>query len=115
MRYKHQYQADNIIRVADGAVIPNNPTLSAYAEYLEWAATNETLAATPPPQPTAEQIQNASDIAFAKTYAKLNTLSGMTPQALQTYITNNVVASPSMQDALYTLALAVGILWRDKK
>lgn len=71
------------------------------------------LAEFVPPSP--EQIKNAADIAFAKAYVKLNTLSNMTPQQLQTYITNNVTNVAQIQDALYTLALAVGILWRDKK
>lgn len=45
MTYKHQINTDSVIRISDGAVIPNNPTLSAWAEYAEWALTNETLPA----------------------------------------------------------------------
>ena len=112
MSYKRQYQTDNIIRLADGAVIPNNPTLSAYAEYLEWAATNETLAATPPPPPSAEELQNAADIQAAKVYAKLNALKGMSPAQVQAWVAANVTNLAQAQDAIATLGIAVSILAR---
>jgi hypothetical protein len=60
------------------------------------------------PAPTQDEI----DAAAAKSYAKLNALSNMTPAQIQTWVTNNVLTLADATDAIKTLAIAVSILAR---
>ena len=47
---------ETIIRIADGASIPNDPANSDYAEYLEWVADGNTAtAADAIPDPTYQE------------------------------------------------------------
>ena len=48
--------SDSIIRIADGASIPNDPANTDYAEYLEWVeAGNTATAADAIPDPTYQE------------------------------------------------------------
>lgn len=62
-----------------------------------------------PPAPTQDEIDRAA----AHAYAKLNALKGMTPAQVQTWVSNNVTNLAQAQDAIATLAIAVGILARN--
>ena len=56
--------------------------------------------------------QDEIDRADARSYAKLNALKNMTPAQVQTWVAANVTNLAQAQDAIATLAIAVGILAR---
>jgi hypothetical protein len=62
-----------------------------------------------PPAPSQEQI----DATAARNYGKLAALSAMTPAQVQAWVVANVTNFAQAQDAIATLAVAVGILARD--
>lgn len=61
-----------------------------------------------PPAPTPDE----ADRAAARAYAKLTALRNMTPAQVQTWVAANVTNIAQAQDAIATLAIAVGILAR---
>lgn len=61
-----------------------------------------------PPAPTPDE----ADRAAARAYAKLTALKGMTPAQVQAWVAANVTNLAQAQDAIATLAIAVGILAR---
>lgn len=61
-----------------------------------------------PPAPTPDE----ADRAAARAYAKLAALKTMTPAQVQTWVSANVTNLAQAQDAIATLAIAVGILSR---
>lgn len=63
----------------------------------------------------AKLAQNIADIAEARIYTKLTNLSEMTPTQVRNWVAANVTNLAQAQDAIATLAIAVGILWRDKQ
>jgi hypothetical protein len=70
--------ADTIIRLTDGATIPNDPGNRDYRDYLDWLEagnTPEPAPAPPPPPPvlTTEQKLNAAGL----TVAELKELFGL--------------------------------------
>ena len=65
----------------------------------------------------ADYISNAPsqddlDRAAARAYVKLNALKNMTPAQVQAWVAANVTNLAQAQDAIATLAIAVGILAR---
>ena len=77
---------------------------------LSSALPNGTLIAAEdaPPPPS----QNELDAAAARQYAKLVALKSMTPAQIQAWVSANVTNLAQAQDAIATLAIAVGILAR---
>ena len=61
-----------------------------------------------PPAPTPDEVDRAA----ARAYAKLAALKTMTPAQVQTWVSANVTNLAQAQDAIATLAIAVGILSR---
>ena len=61
-----------------------------------------------PPALTQDQI----DAAAARSYAKLTALRAMTPAQVQAWVAANVTNFAQAQDAIATLAVAVGVLAR---
>ena len=61
-----------------------------------------------PPNPTPDEVDRAA----ARAYAKLTALKGMTPVQVQAWVAANVTNLAQAQDAIATLAIAVGILAR---
>jgi hypothetical protein len=57
-------------------------------------------------------MTTASYRAAARAYAKLAALKTMTPAQVQTWVSANVTNLAQAQDAIATLAIAVGILAR---
>ena len=55
---------------------------------------------------------DAADATAAKAYAKLNALKAMTPAQISAWVDANVTNLATAQDAIKTLAIAVGILTR---
>lgn len=98
-----------VLRIADGARIPRDPSNLDYVAFLTWQAQGNTpQAADPPPPPTQDML----DVQAANTYAKLVALRNMTPAQVMTYIDANVNNLAEARDALKTLAIAVSILAR---
>jgi hypothetical protein len=95
----------DIQRLSDLSIIP--PDNHAY---LAWVA--EGNSPTPVDPPSAAEVQTAADIASAKAHVKLNALKAMTPAQIQSWVTTNVTNLAQVQDAISTLAVAVGILAR---
>ena len=62
----------------------------------------------PPATPSQDELDNAT----AHQYAKLITLSQMTPSQIQTWVTANVTNLTQAVDALTTVAIAVSVLFR---
>jgi hypothetical protein len=108
MAYKLTSRA-TIIRLADGAEIPESPLNCAWQQYLAWcAAGNTPEPADPPPPPSQDEI----DAAAAREYAKLAALRGMTPAQVIAWVNDNVTTLGQAQDAIATLAVAVSVLAR---
>lgn len=61
-----------------------------------------------PPVPTQDDVDRAA----ARAYAKLAALRTMTPAQVQSWVSANVTNLAQAQDAIATLAIAVGILSR---
>ena len=58
--YKLNHNSTQITRLADGASIPNDPSNSDYAAYLEWVEEGNTPeAADVPPDPTYKELRAA--------------------------------------------------------
>jgi hypothetical protein len=108
MAYKLRLVA-GVIRLADGACIPQEPRNADWQRYLAWIeAGNTPEAADPAPGPTKDEL----DAAAAKAYAKLAALMGMTPAQVQAWVSANVTNLAQAQDAIATLAIAVSVLAR---
>jgi acyl-CoA reductase-like NAD-dependent aldehyde dehydrogenase len=60
------------------------------------------------PAPTADEVDRAA----ARAHVKLTALKAMTPAQIQTWVAANVTTLAQAQDAIATLAIAVGILSR---
>lgn len=65
-----------------------------------------------PDSATLERQKYKIDAAAAKAYDKLTALKTMTPAQIQTWVAANVTNLAQAQDAIATLAIAVGILAR---
>jgi acyl-CoA reductase-like NAD-dependent aldehyde dehydrogenase len=61
-----------------------------------------------PPAPSADDLDRAA----ARAHVKLTALKAMTPAQVQTWVAANVTTLAQAQDAIATLAIAVGILSR---
>lgn len=61
-----------------------------------------------PPASTPDEVDRAA----ARAYAKLTALRNMTPAQVQAWVAANVTNLAQAQDAIATLAIAVGILAR---
>lgn len=71
----------------------------------------------PPPTPeeiaaAAKATKDAADASAARTYGKLTALKAMSPAEVQAWVAANVTNLAQAQDAIATLAIAVGILAR---
>jgi len=105
----YKLMTHGVIRLADGASIPNDPANRDYLRFLEWVADGNTPdPQDPPPPPTQDEI----DATAARSYAKLIALRGMTPAQVSSWLDANVTTLADARDALKTLAIAVGILAR---
>lgn len=105
----YQLSGQMVLRVADGAYIPQDPKNTDYQVFLAWRDQGNVPDPDPgPPPPSADML----DAAAARQYAKLAALRGMTPAQVQTWVDNNVVDLASAKDAIKTLAVAVCILAR---
>lgn len=108
MAYKLRLIA-GVIRIADGACIPEDARNRDWLDYLAWCADGNTPApADPPPPPTQDEL----DAAAAREYAKLRALVTMTPAQVQAWVSANVTNLAQAQDAITTLAVAVSQLAR---
>jgi len=108
MIYKLRLVA-GVIRLADGATIPEDARNADWQRFLAWvAAGNTPEPADPPPPPSQDEL----DAAAAKAYAKLQSLMSMTPAQVQTWVKANITTLPAAQDAIATLAIAVAVLAR---
>lgn len=104
----------------DGTRFPLIEGHPEYKQYKQFLASGKVPTPQDPPTQTeidaaARLAQNTADIATARLYTKLTTLSGMTPAQVQTWMAANVQTPGQIQDVTTTLAIATSILWRDKQ
>ena len=109
-------------RVEDGALIPNDARNLDWHAFVQWRdgwtetfpdGTQVVHAPNAPlPADAAIVTQDDLDVAAARAYAKLNALKAMTPAQVQAWVAANVTNLAQAQDAIATLAVAVGILAR---
>jgi len=121
------YQLQNgrfVLRVADATKIPlldqfdpplvradGTPITSAdFVAYKTWLAAGGVP--DPAPDPAGELAGNDLDAYNARNYAKLKTLTAMTPAQVQAWVQANVNTLADAKDALKTLAVAVVVLAR---
>lgn len=98
-----------VLRLIDNACIPPTTDNADWLAYLAWLAQGNTpLPADPLPPPTQDQL----DAVAANQYAKLVALKNMTPAQIIAWVDANVTNLATAQDAIKTLAIAVGILAR---
>lgn len=60
----------------------------------------------------AQGQKDQADAVAARSYAKLVTLTNMSPAQIQTWVTANVTDLATAKDAILTLAVAVSVLGR---
>lgn len=66
------------------------------------------------PDPPAPLTKDEQDAAAAKQYAKLIQLVDMSPSQIEAWVDTNIRdASPSVKDAIKTLAIGMSVLGRD--
>jgi hypothetical protein len=68
---------DNILRLADNAFIPPDPTNTDYAAYLEWVAQGGVPEPAPEPEPTPEPTPQQKLEAAGLTVEELKELLGL--------------------------------------
>lgn len=92
-----------------GSTMPQDKVDAVRAVY----DAHDPLAIPPEDLAAAAQAQkDLEDVAAAKSYAKLTALKSMTPAEIQAWVAANVTNLAQAQDAITTLAVAVGILAR---
>lgn len=101
-----------VLRVADNAVIPDDPRNADYQEFEKWVAAGNTPPPVGPPVKPPNQVKLEADTAAAKQYAKLQALANMSPAEVTAWIEANVKTLTDAKDTLATLAVAVSILAR---
>jgi hypothetical protein len=107
--YKFPRNDSGVIRLSDGAHVPDDVKNIDWQHYSAWVAAGNTPdPADPPPPPSQDEL----DAAAAKAYAKLQALIGMTPAQVQAWVTANITTLPAAQDVIATLAIAVAVLAR---
>lgn len=92
-----EYQADGRYKVFEVGDTPP-----------AWSQYDATQAATT----AAKQAQDGTDAASARAYGKLQSLMAMTPDQVRSWVSANVTNLSQAQDAIATLAVAVGVLAR---
>lgn len=107
----------HVLRVSDGGNIPLDADNRDYREYLAWVAVGNTPDPVDPPTAgelavMAQAEKDRQDLLEAKAYAKLTTMSGMSPSQIKTDYTNNVKTTAQIIDSQATLAIAVALLAR---
>ena len=104
----YQLMPGGVLRFSDGAFIPSNPLNADWIAFLGWLAEGNT--ALPYVQPVVSQ--DDIDAAVINTYTKLIALKTMTPAEVIAWVQANVTTLAAAQDAIATLAIAVGFLAR---
>lgn len=99
-----------VFRILDDGSMQSE--LATNRDVLDWLAApvSPPNAILDPDPPVLSQTDQ--DIAAAKAYQKLVALMGMTPAQVQAWVATNVTTLAQAQDAIATLAIAVGILAR---
>jgi hypothetical protein len=107
--YQAIRSSTSIRRLADGACIPRDPSNRDYRGFIEWeAAGGVLLPADPAPAPTADELDEAAALG----YAKLRALAGMTQAEIDAWVLANVTNLIGAQDAIKTLAKGMSVLLR---
>ncbi len=106
-----------VVRLADLAIIPADARNQDYLAYLAWQAIGNTALPVDPPSAqesaaAASAQRDAIDSAAARSQVKLQALMAMTPAQVQVWVAANVTTLAQAQDAIGTLAIAVGVLAR---
>lgn len=107
-----------VIRVADGAVIPDDPNNMDYQEHLKWVTAGGVVDPIDPPtqaeiDAAAQAIKDRQDRQNAKADNKFQNLISKTPAQAKNWVQNNFPSlTPAEQNDLATVVQAVCILAR---
>ncbi len=104
-------KSTSIIRTIDNLLIPNNPLLNEWRDYVAWCdAGNTPDLADADPTPTQEQIDRAE----ARADSKLQLLASKTPAQIKTFINANLtLTTQADKDFIASIAVAIGILYNN--
>ena len=108
--YKKILNSTSIIRVADGAFIPENPLLNEWRDYVTWEnAGNVPDEPDPLPAPTPEQIEHDQ----LKNMVKVQELLNLVPANVNAWAAANITNVAQARDVITTIILTL-LLIRSK-
>jgi len=108
--YKKILNSTSIIRVADGAFIPENPLLNEWRDYVTWEnAGNVPDEPDPLPAPTPEQIEHDT----LKGMVKVQELLSLQIPNVPAWVAANITNIAQARDVIMTIILTM-LLIRDK-
>jgi len=109
--YQYSNISDIVIRLADNAHIPNDPTNRDYSEYLKWRAVgNVPDPYVEDPEVAAQRGRRENFNADTMRQELLTQLRNATPDQINTYVNNQVTDLASARTLLKKILLVIAII-----